>query len=410
MWKKMLSFVAACMLGHHCNLQAAHKNKDAYEFLKESLSQGHIQKAKRTLGMIRSKMINQNDRYIYFQALVNFIDGNYSQVEMDLGPLDQFGESPYFGKICHLAWLNTLYLGQVQPLRKNKSVCQGILSKENNANLYWHSKVSTLKLDQMSKPWDSTNIESMQNHLVYRPIGGPAVTAQAQVDHLRQWLKLKYYHHQEKDLSLHLPKIPQFLFFDNEIKELMDLIHAQNSLDNHSAELAESEILSKKGLNASLLELKPKILNGEWEESIVSLESLWNDYPYSFKINTLLTLLYWLTGKTTESLFKIQHMQNTFPEIPTDLTHLSASVLMESGKINESKQVLYLSHPSTSDQSNILKNNIWQWIGIAEQNHNLVFQASSMACDLGDKDSCPLSYSYWRKTDELSGPPPSIDD
>ena len=380
----------------------AKEQMDAYFHLKTALTQGDVLRAKKILKSIRSKLIRPDDRFLYFDSMVNFLNENYQQAYINLANLEEFTSSPYFGKICHLAWINALYLNHKQALVENQNHCTGILSNENNANLYWYQKVTYLKLDQLDRPWDSKNLSNKEQYLIYRPIGGTGITAQDQISHFRQWLKLNYFHGLEGLIFKYFYRVAPFIFLNEEVAELVNVIK------NNSSELNNE--VPPSGLNGKLSNLSAALQSGAWENATSKLELLWHDYPYSYKINSTLTLLYWLTGKTNEALFKIQHMQNSFQHMPSDLLNLSASVLMEGGKMDSAKQTLYLSHADDSDESQIIKQNIWQWIGIEDHNHNLAFQASTMACDLGDKTSCPLSYSYWRKTDEINGPPPSVDD
>ncbi|MDH4466435.1 MAG: hypothetical protein QE271_00135 [Bacteriovoracaceae bacterium] len=406
-----------------CILPAFVQATDAYDYLKKALAQGEAQRAKKTLGIIGTKITRKNDRQLYYRALVNFIDGNYSQVRMDLDQLSTKTNSPYLGKLCHLKWMNELYLSDVNELNQVMKLCTGVLAQENTPYLFWHTRTTQLKIQFLKHPWTTETMSFYENLLAYRPLMGD-LNHESKLQHLRQWYKLNYFHHRELNIQKYFRSIPEFYLLDEEIAEISNVIRWQQgpqdseqpeqseqseqseNFENSEINATSSEIMD---LNLSVVKLKPLITQGSWIEAITTLESLWSLYPYSYNINSMLALLYWLSGKNQESVQKIQHLNATFQNIPSDLVNLSATVLMQAHRSEESKQILYDAPRPDNDHTSILKNNLWQWIGIDQNNQNLVFQAASNACDLGDKESCPLSYSYWRKTNELSGTPPSID-
>jgi hypothetical protein len=378
-------------------------SQDAYIHITESLAKGDVQRAKNALGIIGTKLTKKDDRFIYYQSLINFLDSNYEQVRKDLDDIAKKSTSPYFGKSCHLKWMNELYLSRPNELQEVMKTCSGKLAQENNLFLYWHTKTTLLKVDYLNRPWATETLQNSNSLLDYKPLGSD-VDNDGKVRHLRQWYKLNYFHQNELGLNKFSKKVPSYLMKDNEVTNLVDMIKFQQQ------DLPEQDLKNKStDLNMDLIAIYPAIRDGSWVDATTKLEELWNLYPYSYNVNSLLALMYWLTGKTQDSMLKIQHLTNTFQDIPTDLLNLSALVLMQNHLPEDSKKILYKAPRPQSNHSAILKDNLWQWIGLEQNNHNLVFQSASTACALGDRESCPLSYSYWRKTEELTGSPPSID-
>lgn len=326
-WFESDQFEEAAALEAELQNESYTRGSDLDSLLKAKFNiiNGDLRSARAFLARINDRASRVQLIKARYLAMINFIDGNFTQSLANLSD-KRFYENSLYPHVCLLKLINFMAINDTVSLKREKESCMFYTSKTSKNDQFWLDTMIKLKLQ------DSTGVKKNLITNVETTIADDEMS--------RLWLKTGLYLNREKDLLNLISLLPESSYQSKRLREVVAFMYLRSGTPSDIAK-ALAFIDDIDSANAENIKGNINLANKEYELAFGHFRlALLKKQDSTNSLERAIPLA-WILGQYTDGLSMLNNITNKNLD-PRNIAAIRIAFLIRDKQFIEAQKELTL--------------------------------------------------------------------